>query len=326
MNASWKIVFRGECLPGFERATVKENFARLLRISKQEAERFFSGQEITLKKNLSEAEARQYVSGFEKRGIQVQLVAEASASFAPDHQAHGTTAFAQNNAFAQQQSTPYENSTHTAGAGSQNPYSNPGHQQTRQQEDFNDTYYNAPDAQYNDSPYDDEQIVEPPPILAISFTGRYGRLNFTNAYVAMMGIIIGLFFVTGLFSVLLNAPWLVIALAVVLAILVLAYTARIYVLRLHDLGMPGWYAAPILGVPFILGLIPILNIIGSLANFMIFILMLAMPGKTGVNAYGPPSRQGSPIGLILLIALTVLFVILLIVMFSVLMAYMGGMR
>ncbi len=326
MNPSWKIVFRGECLPGFERLSVKSNFARLLRISESEAERFFSGQEVILKKDLSETEARQYLSGFEKRGIQVQLVAESAVSFAPDNSAYGATAFAQNNTFAQQQSVPYENNAYAAAAGSQNPYSNQTPHQSRQQENFNDSYYNAPDAQYDDdSLYDDGQIVEAPPILSISFDGRYGRLNFANAYVAMLGIAIGVGFIGGFLSILLGS-WFLFLLMVVLAISVIAYTARIYVLRLHDLGMPGWYVIPIFTVPIVLGLIPILNIIGSLANLVIFILALAMPGKTGANEYGLPSRQGHPVGLIILIVLTVLFVILLITMFSVLMAYMGGMR
>ena len=76
MYKTFKIIFKGESLSGFDRKVVKENFIQLCRVPADQVERYFTGQEITLRRGLSQTQAQQYLPSFQKRGLQIYIKEE----------------------------------------------------------------------------------------------------------------------------------------------------------------------------------------------------------------------------------------------------------
>jgi type IV pilus assembly protein PilA len=64
-----RIVFRGEVLPGFEEAAVKQHLGQLMKLTPAQVEKLFSGKPIPIKQGLDEASALKYLEGMKKIGV-----------------------------------------------------------------------------------------------------------------------------------------------------------------------------------------------------------------------------------------------------------------
>ena len=62
------ILFKGECLPQQDVETVKQNMARLFKISADKAEALFNGQSLTLKRGLEKELASKYIQAITSAG------------------------------------------------------------------------------------------------------------------------------------------------------------------------------------------------------------------------------------------------------------------
>ncbi|MCU1761705.1 DUF805 domain-containing protein [Pseudomonas sp. 14P_8.1_Bac3] len=74
----FRIVFDGALLPGVDITTAKLNLAALYKSEVTAVERLFTGQKVTLKQGLSQAEAQTYLEALTKTGIEARIEAEPS--------------------------------------------------------------------------------------------------------------------------------------------------------------------------------------------------------------------------------------------------------
>jgi uncharacterized membrane protein YhaH (DUF805 family) len=72
----FKIVFDGALLPGVDVTTAKLNLAALYKSEVAAVERLFSGQTVTLKRDLSQADAQAYLQALTKAGIDARIETE----------------------------------------------------------------------------------------------------------------------------------------------------------------------------------------------------------------------------------------------------------
>ncbi|NWA25702.1 DUF805 domain-containing protein [Pseudomonas gingeri] len=75
----FKIVFDGTLQTGVEKSTAQHNLAALFKTDIASVERLFSGQPVALKRDLSAAEAENYLQALRKTGIEARLEAEPPA-------------------------------------------------------------------------------------------------------------------------------------------------------------------------------------------------------------------------------------------------------
>ncbi|WP_338583447.1 DUF805 domain-containing protein [Pseudomonas sp. MAG733B] len=74
----FKIVFDGTLLPGVELSTAKLNLAALYKSEVAAVERLFSGQPVTLKRELSQTDAQTYLQALKNTGIDARIESEPS--------------------------------------------------------------------------------------------------------------------------------------------------------------------------------------------------------------------------------------------------------
>lgn len=74
----FKIVFDGALLPGVDVTTAKLNLAALYKSEVAAVERLFSGKTVTLKRDLSQADAQTYLQALTKTGIDARIETEPS--------------------------------------------------------------------------------------------------------------------------------------------------------------------------------------------------------------------------------------------------------
>jgi uncharacterized membrane protein YhaH (DUF805 family) len=74
----FKIVFDGALLPGVDLTTAKQNLAALYKSEVAAVERLFTGKTVTLKQDLSHADAQIYLQALTKTGIKARIQSESS--------------------------------------------------------------------------------------------------------------------------------------------------------------------------------------------------------------------------------------------------------
>jgi uncharacterized membrane protein YhaH (DUF805 family) len=74
----FKIVFDGALLPGVDITTAKQNLAALYKSEVAAVERLFTGKTVTLKQDLSQADAQTYLQALTKTGIAARIESEPS--------------------------------------------------------------------------------------------------------------------------------------------------------------------------------------------------------------------------------------------------------
>ena len=304
MNTTdYRITFKGEVLSGYDIDTVKNSFAQLYRIPGQQVESLFSGQEITLKKGLSYEQAQQYLASFKKRGIHVAVLAETASP-------HFESAVQQQAVHAPKAIPVFSDKSAEQTRTQQNINSGKDHQR----------YYNSPKGveAVEELVSSDDGVAVPPPIFSKSLEGRYGRLNFANAYIMITGVALTVFIILFLLrstAIIRNVPF---SFVIFLVIGWIVLSARTYGLRLRDMNISEWFYAPIFIIPLVMELVFRMGLYSWLFHLVVLVLMLSVPGTQGQNQYGVVSRQGSPAGLIILIVLGVVGLFLSIFAFSIL--------
>jgi uncharacterized membrane protein YhaH (DUF805 family) len=89
--------------------------------------------------------------------------------------------------------------------------------------------------------------------------------------------------------------WIGVIILVVWGLGTLIPSIAVTVRRLHDRNMSGWYLIGFIVVVFVLSLIPGIGTILVLLLEIGFIVLMALPGTTGPNQYGPdPLGQADP--------------------------------
>lgn len=283
----YKIVFDGELMPGMATDSVKSNLARLFKSDLARIDSLFSNVPVSLKRDLDEAEAEQYIAALQKAGVQVRKEAEpaqaSSLSLVPtdDHQNH-------------------ESPTETS-ASTQMHCPKCGHEQTRANEcvacGIIIAKYLARQAQLAEQPQ--PAITTPPPtgnaspyappqanvaerlpefgeLKVFGVTGRIGRVRYLGWLMAMTLCFIPILVVgTGFAAFSSTLGMLVIGLISLAAIVISIF---IGVQRLHDIGWSGW-----------LLLVHLIPVVGS----VFALLMLIIPGTQGANRFGPPPPPNS---------------------------------
>ncbi len=178
-----------------------------------------------------------------------------------------------------------------------------------------------------------QESIKAPPYFSLSFIGRIGRLEFANrfvTYLLLFTLIYLLYFYVaekGVFSLFSendksidmtkNLIRLIFYSGYVGAIIVLYL--RMIIMRLHDIGLSGWWSCLLFLCPYLLDLAVIMlpmtlsRMLFYTYFFILFSISLAirifpfiMPGERYLNQYGQPSCIGSPIGLISLIILLII--------------------
>ena len=83
----FSLIFSGEILPGFEPERVQRRFARAFRIADPaRTEVFFSGREVTLRRNLSKPDVAQAFAALRKFGMVTHIVNTADAAVSAPEQ------------------------------------------------------------------------------------------------------------------------------------------------------------------------------------------------------------------------------------------------
>ncbi|KXU36125.1 hypothetical protein AXE65_05585 [Ventosimonas gracilis] len=232
----YKIIFSGEPLPTVSDETLKANLAQLFKISLEEAQQLMYRGEITLKRDLPEAEAERYLAALQNAGAvchkeaaELALVHDEALEQAKAAEAERLAQEAEQQAAEAAQGTPL------------NPYL-------------------APKAAVFDE--NDERFAEA--LNPYSAEGRIGRLRYL-AWLMASTLVIGipLFVVTSLLSWISSSlSALAMLLFVAGGIMLIVCDFRFAIQRLHDLGFSAWWVllhfVPIAGsiLPFVLMLAP----------------------------------------------------------------------
>lgn len=283
-EARFKIVFNGELMPDMAPDTVKDNLAQLFKSSRDKIEALFSGARVPIKRDLAESEADKYLAALQRAGARAYKEPDLAASLSlVETDEHRTSA-------------PDE------------PVSNErmscpkcGHEQGKASEcsacGIIIDKYLARQAQLAESapapasgtpstpeasPYatPKAQVAEAQPDYAelkvFSTQGRIGRVRYL-AWSAVMSLIFTAAYLIAAIGLAVSPIFggLLITAVVIAAIVV---SVQIGVQRLHDLDWSGWL--------WLLLLVPI-------ANFVMAILMLVVPGTPQANRFGSPPPPNS---------------------------------
>lgn len=175
-----------------------------------------------------------------------------------------------------------------------------------------------------------DNIQTPAPYFSFAFTGRIGRLEFANRFIAYL--ILAVFFYTiyyyaiedGIFTLTENYDKSIDMTKTLVRIIfhvgfitaVLLLNLRAVIMRLHDINLSGWWSCLIFFLPYAIEFV-IINIPMTMNQTLYYTLFLilfslaqlirifpfVMPGSKILNHYGSPTKQGKPFGLILLLIL-----------------------
>ncbi|MGL4673269.1 MAG: DUF805 domain-containing protein [Wohlfahrtiimonas sp.] len=227
MSEKYNLVFNGVILPGFDENAVKDKVSKVLKLPETQREAFFSGQEITLKKDLSLDEALRLKSQLEQLGLMITMMSSVMA-----------------NMYLSLEKSQAEKSEAVKRAEEPNLAAEQRRQAARDE-------YEARMAQQAED--EAVEVDKPPAILSLSLEGRYGRLNYLNAGILVFLLVIGITFLVGLIVSGSSSAMGGSFIFTIIGWLYFLVSFRFSILRLHDLNLSGWYL--LLGfVPFIGGL------------------------------------------------------------------------
>lgn len=80
MANQYNVTFTGVILSGFDKATVKPQVAQLLKLPPEKINAFFSGQSVTIKKNIELESALKIQSVLESKGLTIQITEDRPVS------------------------------------------------------------------------------------------------------------------------------------------------------------------------------------------------------------------------------------------------------
>jgi len=222
MSEKYNLVFSGVILPGFDESSVKDKVSKVLKLPESQRGAFFSGQEITLKKDLSLDEALRLKSQLEQLVLMITMRSSAMA-----------------NMYLSLEKSQSEKAEAVKRAEEPNLAAEQRRQAARDE-------------------YEAVEVDKPPAIFSLSLVGRYGRLNYLNAGLLSFVVVfvIVLIWISLMINPNVNNVDQAAESSMILAMVGLLYSLvslRFGILRLHDLNLSGWYLL-LTFVPFIGGL------------------------------------------------------------------------
>ncbi|MFZ5757283.1 MAG: DUF805 domain-containing protein [Pseudomonadota bacterium] len=296
--STYRVVFSGKALPGFNKDTAVANLAKLLKRTPEQAAAAFNGKDIAIKKGISEADAERLCQTLERAGLQVHAEPEsgapAPAAPAAPSRPGMTAPTSARVAPADLSLVDYEEEKKPDAPKKAMVCPACGQQQPEAevcnacgmviakflQRQAQKAKESASKAKGAASPYEpgdasparaeEDGTTALPELFAFNVAGRIGRLRMlawnlmTLLVVFAAGLIAALLSLAGPLAILLLLPLFGVA---------LFFAIRITVLRLHDRGHTGWLAALIV--------VPLVNI--ALGLYLLF-----APGNSEANDYGPP--------------------------------------
>lgn len=269
MNDKYNVIFEGKVLSEQDINIVKSRVLKQLKVPATQLEMFFSGQPIHLKKDISLSEALALRTKLEQLGLMVTVSASSilSLSIFQDEKKEKTSI----RKSARSQVVP-----------------NVGNVRA----EFEGKY-----------DYDSYQQLSPiPKTFTIDPEGRFGRLSFLNAQLALLLVLSPLAILYfSLLYFLKTAEYSLLILSVFSAIYIL-FSSRIIILRLHDMNLSGWFV-----ILFSLGKIPD---IGWIIVAVLVVFLSAIPGTKGDNNYGAQPELGRKIGLVFVVIIPLILAIL----------------
>ncbi|AZD38503.1 hypothetical protein C4K22_5804 [Pseudomonas chlororaphis subsp. aurantiaca] len=263
----FKIVFDGALLPGVDIEHAKQKIAKLFKSDIAAIEPLFKGQNITLKRDLSQQDADIYLAALNQAGIAPRVEPDLAPGTSQPTPQPAPPAPAPSLSMDLPQAGP------TATSDWQRPTPTP-----------------EPMAGTDTSPYTPPQATVGDPLPEFgelkfyTVDGRIGRLRYLawTLVLILLTTLVGGFLTAALVGNGLQVTGMIFLGVVALAFAYLNIT--ISVQRLHDLGWSGWL--------WLLNLLPFV--------YAVFPLLLAvLPGNTGANRYGapPPPNSGAVKGL-----------------------------
>lgn len=274
----YNIEFSGELLAGHELDSVKANLAQLFKCPLEKIEPLFSGQTVTLKRNLSEAEAEQYLGALRRAGAAVRKQPDSvqlSLMATEDHPEPNQAPLAAEQAplmscpkCGHQQPKAAECSA--CGIIIEKYLARQAELAANPLKIEPTSPYQAPQAAL----YEDEEGYGP--LNYFTTNGRIGRARYIAWSMGLMlaallgyGLAIGLMMATPILGGILI--FVVLCAIGVVSVMIAAQ-------RLHDIGWSAWL--------LLINLIPVVGGIFSL-------LLLGLPGQKERNQYGPPPPPNS---------------------------------
>ncbi|WJV23609.1 MULTISPECIES: DUF805 domain-containing protein [Pseudomonas] len=265
----FKIVFDGALLPGVDIEHAKQKIAKLFKSDIAAIEPLFKGQNITLKRDLSQQDADIYLAALNQAGIAPRVEPDLAPGASQPTPQPAPPAPAPSLSVDLPQAGP------TATSDWQRPTPTPAPE---------------PMAGADTSPYTPPQATVGDPLPEFgelkfyTVDGRIGRLRYLarTLVLILLTTLVGGFLTAALVGNGLQVTGMIFLGVVALAFAYLNIT--ISVQRLHDLGWSGWL--------WLLNLLPFV--------YAVFPLLLAvLPGNTGANRYGapPPPNSGAVKGL-----------------------------
>lgn len=331
-----RLVFAGEVLDGFAVEEVKRRFGELFKLEGDRLAKVFSGQRTVLKREMAHDDAERYVDRLRKLGMRVRVepldaapaakpVAAAAAATVAGLSAPSAGAATAAPALSITPLVPAEEEVECPNCGERQPKrfilcrkctTDIPRAIASRQEDAERARaerlaarqqqaggrYAPPNAEVGEY-VGSGDLVDPPPMLSLSFEGRMGRVSYFNTwFVAMLGIAgMGV-----LAAVLVPAIGMLIAIPAFLGLVVfLVWGIRVNVLRLHDVNRSGWWVL-LTGIPYL--------------GAVVSLLLMVWPGSAEENDFGPKPRRGN---VALAVGVLVLTVVSFIAVFSVSRKYYG---
>lgn len=263
MNEKYNVIFEGKILPGQDINVVKSLVLKHLKVPSSQLDAFFSGKPIHLKKDISLSEALELRTKLEQLGLIVTVSAASmlSLSIFQDEEKKEV----------KKVESPIKKIVPPQAVA--------------------DNIENSRAEFKGDYDYDDYEPLAPiPSIFGFDIEGRFGRLSFLNAQLALILSVLPLGILYFVLIFLLNAGILSLLTIIVIAVVYVIFSYRIVILRLHDVNLSGWFV-----LIYSLGRIPV---VGPFIEFFFTLFLVFAPGTKGENNYGSRPEQGSKIGLI----------------------------
>jgi len=277
------LVFKGQMLAGFEPEQVKRAIGDFFKLDAPRRERMFAGGPQVIKRGMAPDDAARYIDLFAKLGARLHpqgspepapaaaVVAAAARAPSPPMPRHAPPAAdSPGNVRAVSRAPAAVVPAGLALVPVDEPPAPPPVQAAPPR--------STARARERDSelPIEPMVVVEaPPPVFGVGLSGRLARRPYGAAalfgWAAMRWGLMGI----------LHHPHPAVALLIGLAMIAAAlWTFRLTVLRLHDVGLSGWWV--------LFGLVPI---VGTLAG----LLLGLVPGSRGDNRYGAEPDPGDPV-------------------------------
>ena len=305
MPSTYRLIFRGEILPGHQLETVQQRASMLFKTSPEQCARLFSGQPAVIRKGIAEADLSKYLATLQKAGLKIHAEREDDLPtlFQPDApEPEARPAPPPSVKPPPAPVSPSNPSPATAPQfGEQVTCPKCGHVQLKrtlclkcsadmpayqralEQEKAAPFQAQEESLRYDQAPR--ATCSQPPAIFGFGFSGRWGRLSWLNAalFKSALGFLllaIAMIVITNSISQGGSTTTLILfGLIFLLTVpLSLYWSFRDAALRCHDLGYSGFWS--------LLYLIPVISLLFSLG-------LLFLPGQKEDNEYDSPPLQDS---------------------------------